>query len=118
MTGYSKQRRWSLTAKSTPSTAWLTITSLMAAMASNTLVNGECRCADAVNRVELIKGLCKHRLASMVYAEQEAKATRKAVSKATAEIPAVIRATVDESLTVEELKSEEYLVDLVSDLFR
>jgi predicted nucleic acid-binding Zn finger protein len=38
------------------------------------LVNGECRCPDATNRVELTKGLCKHRLAAMVYAEQQAKA--------------------------------------------
>jgi predicted nucleic acid-binding Zn finger protein len=39
------------------------------------LVNGECRCPDAANRVELTKGLCKHRLAAMVYAEQQATAT-------------------------------------------
>jgi hypothetical protein len=34
------------------------------------LVNSDCRCPDATNRVELTKGLCKHRLAAMVYAEQ------------------------------------------------
>jgi predicted nucleic acid-binding Zn finger protein len=39
------------------------------------LVNGSCNCPDATNRVELTKGLCKHRLAAMVYAEQQAKAT-------------------------------------------
>jgi predicted nucleic acid-binding Zn finger protein len=37
------------------------------------LVNGNCICPDAVNRLEL-KGLCKHKLAALVYAEQEAKA--------------------------------------------
>jgi predicted nucleic acid-binding Zn finger protein len=43
---------------------------------SNThyLVKGSCNCPDATNRVELTKGLCKHRLAAMVYAEQQAKA--------------------------------------------
>jgi predicted nucleic acid-binding Zn finger protein len=38
------------------------------------LVNGSCNCPDATHRVELTKGLCKHRLAAMVYAEQQAKA--------------------------------------------
>jgi predicted nucleic acid-binding Zn finger protein len=52
------------------------------------LVNGSCNCPDATNRVELTKGLCKHRLAAMVYAEQQAKAeTPKATRKAPAESP-------------------------------
>jgi hypothetical protein len=37
------------------------------------LVNGSCICPDATNRPEL-KGLCKHKLAALIYAEQEAKA--------------------------------------------
>lgn len=45
------------------------------------LVNGSCNCADATNRVELTKGLCKHRLATMVYAEQVAKAETPKASK-------------------------------------
>jgi predicted nucleic acid-binding Zn finger protein len=48
------------------------------------LVNGSCNCPDATNRVELTKGLCKHRLAAMVYAEQQGKAE---TSKATTESP-------------------------------
>jgi predicted nucleic acid-binding Zn finger protein len=48
------------------------------------LVNGECRCPNATNRVELTKGLCKHRLAAMVYAEQQGKAE---TPKATTESP-------------------------------
>jgi hypothetical protein len=39
------------------------------------IVNGSCCCNDAINRNELIKGHCKHRLAAMVYAEQHAKLT-------------------------------------------
>ena len=38
------------------------------------IINGACCCDDAINRNELIKGHCKHRLAAMVYAEQQAKA--------------------------------------------
>jgi hypothetical protein len=37
------------------------------------LVNGSCICPDATNRPEL-KGLCKHKLAATIYAEQQAKA--------------------------------------------
>jgi len=70
------------------------------------LVNGECRCADAANRVELTKGLCKHRLAAMVYAEQQAKAT----GQGKAEVQDVTHETVDEVLDDLEAK--------VSDLFR
>ena len=44
------------------------------------LVNGECVCPDATNRIELIKGLCKHRLAAMVYAEQADQPQTKAES--------------------------------------
>ncbi len=34
------------------------------------VINGECHCADATNRTDLLKGYCKHRLAALVYAEQ------------------------------------------------
>jgi hypothetical protein len=52
------------------------------------LVNGECRCPDATNRIDLVKGFCKHRLAALVYAEQLAKAGKsKANGKAKAESP-------------------------------
>jgi predicted nucleic acid-binding Zn finger protein len=46
------------------------------------LVNGNCNCSDATNRVELTKGLCKHRLAAMVYAEQQTMVTNPKVKKA------------------------------------
>ena len=45
------------------------------------LVNGSCICPDSVNRPEL-KGLCKHKLAATIYAEQEAKAPAIKESKA------------------------------------
>jgi hypothetical protein len=52
------------------------------------LVNGTCECADATNRVELIKSYCKHRLAALLYAEQAAQTGKpKATRKATAESP-------------------------------
>jgi predicted nucleic acid-binding Zn finger protein len=51
------------------------------------LVNGSCNCPDATNRVELTKGLCKHRLAAMVYAEQLAKAETPTATPKTAESP-------------------------------
>jgi hypothetical protein len=35
------------------------------------LVNGECRCPDATNRIDLVKGFCKHRLTALLYAEEE-----------------------------------------------
>ena len=44
------------------------------------LVNGECRCPDATHRVDLVKGYCKHRLAALVYAEQQVKATDNGVA--------------------------------------
>jgi predicted nucleic acid-binding Zn finger protein len=43
------------------------------------LVNGSCICPDAVNRPEL-KGLCKHKLAATIYAEQQAIADSTQVS--------------------------------------
>jgi hypothetical protein len=46
------------------------------------LVNGSCICPDTVNRPEL-KGLCKHKLAATIYAEQEAKAQDPKAAKAT-----------------------------------
>jgi predicted nucleic acid-binding Zn finger protein len=66
------------------------------------LVNGECRCPDAANRVELTKRLCKHRLAAMLYAEHQTKAeTRKAKPTSEAESP----------------KSDEELERKVADLY-
>jgi hypothetical protein len=52
------------------------------------LVNGSCICPDAVNRPEL-KGLCKHKLAATIYAEQQTLADNPEVAKATtqAEFP-------------------------------
>jgi hypothetical protein len=38
------------------------------------LINGGCICPDARNRPEL-KGLCKHKLAAVIYSEQVPKAT-------------------------------------------
>jgi hypothetical protein len=46
------------------------------------LVNGDCICPDAVNRPE-IKGLCKHKLAATIYAEQQAIADTPRVASAT-----------------------------------
>ena len=39
------------------------------------LVNSTCSCPDAVNRTELTKGLCKHKLAVIVYTEAQEAAT-------------------------------------------
>jgi hypothetical protein len=36
------------------------------------LVNKDCTCPDYIHRTHLIEGYCKHRLAAMLYAEQEA----------------------------------------------
>src|ERR687892_1298299 len=46
------------------------------------LVNGSCICPDSVNRPEL-KGLCKHKLAATIYAEQQTLADNPKVAKAT-----------------------------------
>jgi hypothetical protein len=46
------------------------------------LVNGSCICPDATNRPEL-KGLCKHKLAATIYAEQQALADNPQAAKAT-----------------------------------
>jgi hypothetical protein len=45
------------------------------------LVNGSCICPDATNRPEL-KGLCKHKLAATIYAEQQAVADNPKVAQA------------------------------------
>jgi hypothetical protein len=45
------------------------------------LVNGSCICPDSVNRPEL-KGLCKHKLAATIYAEQQAIADNPKVAQA------------------------------------
>jgi hypothetical protein len=62
------------------------------------LVNGSCICPDATNRPEL-KGLCKHKLAATIYAEQIALAdipkVAKAISKTTAESPQTDRTLED-----------------------
>jgi predicted nucleic acid-binding Zn finger protein len=67
------------------------------------LVNGSCICPDAVNRPEL-KGLCKHKLAALVYAEQEAKA----------QTPQVATAINKASATAE---SDRSLEDKLADLY-
>ena len=41
------------------------------------LVNSTCSCPDAVNRSELTKGLCKHKLAVIVYTEALQATTEK-----------------------------------------
>src|SRR3712207_3981771 len=57
------------------------------------LVNGSCCCPDAQQRAELTKGHGKHRLAAILYAEQQAQAETaqtdkpKATRKAKAESP-------------------------------
>ena|ERR687895_287806 len=48
------------------------------------VVNGSCVCDDATNRFDLTKGHCKHRLAALLYAEQQAKAETAQTSKAKA----------------------------------
>ena len=40
------------------------------------LVNATCSCPDATNRTELTKGLCKHRLAVLVYLEAQETAMK------------------------------------------
>ena len=68
------------------------------------LVNGSCICPDSVNRPEL-KGLCKHKLAATIYAEQatlaESPKVSKAVNKANAAPP----------------ESERTLEDKLADLY-
>jgi hypothetical protein len=61
------------------------------------LVNGSCICPDATNRPEL-KGLCKHKLAATIYAEQQAIADGT-------QVPAAAKAESDRSL-------EDQLADL------
>ena len=39
------------------------------------LVNSTCSCPDATNRTELTKGLCKHRLATLLYQEIRGEST-------------------------------------------
>jgi hypothetical protein len=68
------------------------------------LVNGECQCPDAVNRAELIKGMCKHRLAAIIYKEQEQ----------TASDPKVIKAIETASVLPE---SDRTLEDQLEDLY-
>ena len=46
------------------------------------LVNDTCSCPDAVNRSELTKGLCKHKLAVIVYTEAQQAATEANEKKA------------------------------------
>ena len=63
------------------------------------LVNGSCICPDATNRPEL-KGLCKHKLAALIYAEQEAKAqdpkVADAINKASTTSPETERTLEDQ----------------------
>jgi hypothetical protein len=45
------------------------------------IVNGECNCPDAAQRVEMHWGFCKHRLATLIYREQqEAQASQEATT--------------------------------------
>lgn len=41
------------------------------------LINSTCSCPDAQNRTELTKGLCKHKLAVLVYMEAVTEAREK-----------------------------------------
>ena len=41
------------------------------------LVNSTCSCPDAANRSELTKGLCKHKLAVLVYMEAQEAGEQK-----------------------------------------
>jgi hypothetical protein len=68
------------------------------------LVNGSCICPDSVNRPEL-KGLCKHKLAALIFAEQQAKA----------QDPKVIKATNKTSTTPPE--SDRTLEDQLEDMY-
>jgi hypothetical protein len=69
------------------------------------LVNGSCVCPDSVNRPEL-KGLCKHKLAATIYAEQQA---------ALAESPKVVKAVQQAKTGPPE--SERTLEDQLDDLY-
>jgi hypothetical protein len=64
------------------------------------LINGSCNCPDATNRSELIKGLCKHRLAAMVFAERQGKT----------ESPQVVESSLR--------REDEELAREVADLYR
>jgi hypothetical protein len=59
------------------------------------LVNGSCICPDSVNRPEF-KGLCKHKLAATIYAEQQALADNPKVSKASTTSPESDRSLEDQ----------------------
>jgi hypothetical protein len=65
------------------------------------LVNSSCNCPDATNRTELLKGYCKHRLAAVIYAEQQAKAPATKESK-----PALSEVEGAESPKDEELERQ------------
>jgi hypothetical protein len=52
------------------------------------VVNGACCCDDAINRAELLKGHCKHRLAALLSAEEASQESKpKATRKVTADSP-------------------------------
>ena len=68
------------------------------------LVNGSCIFPDSVNRPEL-KGLCKHKLAVTIYAEQQDKA----------QDPKVVKATKTANTAPPE--SGRYLEDQLADLY-
>jgi hypothetical protein len=62
------------------------------------LVNSACICPDATNRPEL-KGLCKHKLAATIYAEQQAIANNPQVAKAvTQTTPSESERTLEDKL--------------------
>ena len=50
------------------------------------LVNGSCNCPDATHRTELLKGYCKHRLAALLYAEQQGITATATLETASPEI--------------------------------
>jgi hypothetical protein len=68
------------------------------------LVNGSCICPDAVNRPEL-RGLCKHKLAATIYAEQQAIADNP---KAAPTIKKTPSATPESDRTLEDQLTDLY----------
>jgi hypothetical protein len=77
------------------------------------LINGSCICPDAANRPEL-KGLCKHKLAATIYAEQEAIADTPKVAKATTKKPVLGNV---EGATTAPSESDRTLGDLLEDMY-
>jgi hypothetical protein len=68
------------------------------------LVNGNCICPDSVNRPEL-KGLCKHKLAATIYAEQQALADNPKVAQTIKKTPS---ATPESDRSLEDQLADLY----------